>query len=190
MSSAADNTATTGIAGNSIGANLADQIAESFASNHVEVDLVRLETQVHSAVSAVDDPEYPGISIVDLGLLETITVRPDATVTVGLIPTFSGCPALAIIASEVIASVQALDAVRGCEVEWLSAPAWHADRISHEARSCLESKFTVAVQIGERSPTCPLCASKTVEQSMFGPSRCRSVHVCTGCGETVEVVRG
>jgi len=152
--------------------------------------MLRLEASVHGAVSSVDDPEYPGISIVDLGLLEQITVDPSGDVVVGLIPTFSGCPALAIIADEVATAVQAVPAVESCTVEWLTSPAWHADRISHEARSCLERKFTVAVQLGERSPTCPLCASTTVEQSMFGPSRCRSVHTCTGCGETVEVVRG
>lgn len=151
---------------------------------------VKLEASVHRAVSSVDDPEYPGISIVDLGLLETIDVAADGLVRVGLIPTFSGCPALAIIADEVVAAVASVDGVASCEVDWLSSPAWHTDRISHEARACLERKYTVAVQLGERSPTCPLCASKTVEQSMFGPSRCRSVHTCTGCGETVEVVRG
>ena len=31
--------------------------------------------KIHEAISAVDDPEYPGLSIVDLGLLETIRVR-------------------------------------------------------------------------------------------------------------------
>jgi len=155
-----------------------------------EDDRLQLESRVHAAVASVDDPEYPGISIVDLGLLETLTVKVDATVVVGLIPTFSGCPALAVIADDVATAVGSVANVASCEVEWLSSPAWHADRISHEARSCLERKFTVAVQLGERSPTCPLCASKTVEQSMFGPSRCRSVHTCTGCGETVEVVRG
>jgi len=152
--------------------------------------LVRLEAMVHSAVSSVDDPEYPGISIVDLGLLEAISVTADGAATVGLIPTFSGCPALAVIAGDVQVAVEELEQITSCTVDWLKSPAWHADRISHEARSCLERKFTVAVQLGQRSPTCPLCASKTVEQSMFGPSRCRSVHTCTGCGETVEVVRG
>jgi len=167
------------------------------SSNHESADVeelspeqLRLEAQIHSAVASVDDPEYPGISIVDLGLLETITLDSNDDVTIGLIPTFSGCPALAVIADDVVDAVQTLTSVANCTVAWLNAPAWHADRISHEARSCLERKFTVAVQLGERSPTCPLCASKTVEQSMFGPSRCRSVHTCTGCGETVEVVRG
>ncbi len=152
--------------------------------------IMRLEAAVHGAASSVNDPEYPGISIVDLGLLERITVDPAGTATIGLIPTFSGCPALAVIADEVSAAVEELNDIDTCTVEWLTSPAWHTDRISHEARSCLERKFTVAVQLGERSPTCPLCASTTVEQSMFGPSRCRSVHTCTGCGETVEVMRG
>lgn len=149
-----------------------------------------LEAAVHRAVASVDDPEYPGISIVDLGLLEAIAVDSEGAVRIGLIPTFSGCPALAVIADEVVAAVAAVDGVGECAVDWLSSPAWHTDRISHEARASLERKYTVAVQLGERSPTCPLCASNTVEQSMFGPSRCRSVHTCTGCGETVEVVRG
>jgi ring-1,2-phenylacetyl-CoA epoxidase subunit PaaD len=161
----------------------------SVAEGHA-IDMLRLEAQVHSAVASVDDPEYPGISIVDLGLLETIQVNQDGSAVIGLIPTFSGCPALAIIADDVVAAVQEVADVSACTVDWLSSPAWHADRVSHEARSCLERKFTVAVQIGQRSTTCPLCASKTVEQSMFGPSRCRSVHTCTGCGETVEVMRG
>lgn len=151
---------------------------------------MQLEAAVHRAISSVDDPEYPGISIVDLGLLESVDVDDDANVRVGLIPTFSGCPALAVIATDVQAAVDALDVVQSCTVEWLASPAWHTDRISHEARACLEKKYTIAIQLGQRSPTCPRCASKTEEQSMFGPSRCRSVHVCTGCGETVEVVRG
>lgn len=165
-------------------------MAEQDPASIDAASMLHLESIVHSAVASVDDPEYPGISIVDLGLLETIDVDGQANVRVGLIPTFSGCPALAVIADEVTKAVADLEAVTTCTVDWLTSPAWHAERISHEARSCLANKFTVAVQLGQRSPTCPLCHSKTVEQSMFGPSRCRSVHTCTGCGETVEVVRG
>ena len=149
-----------------------------------------LKAAVHRAVTSVDDPEYPGISVVDLGLLETIDVAKDGAVRVGLIPTFAGCPALAVIADAVTAAVSSIEGVASCAVDWLSSPAWHTDRISHEARACLERKFTIAVQLGDRSPTCPQCASTTVEQSMVGPSPCRSIHTCTGCGETVGVVRG
>lgn len=160
------------------------------ADNRSDIDLVRLEAKVHAAISSVDDPEYPGISIVDLGLLESIEIDASRKVTIGLVPTFSGCPALAVIAGDVTAAVEAVDMVQGCQVNWLAAPAWTTDRVSHEARACLGRRYTVAVKIGERSPLCPRCSSNTVEQSLFGPSRCRSVHTCTGCGETVEVMRG
>ena len=154
------------------------------------IDMLRLEAQVHSAVSSVDDPEYPGISIVDLGLLESIHVEPDGSTVIGLIPPFPGRPALAIIADAVIAAVQAVADASTCTVYWLPSPPWHAALTRPAARSCPARKLPLALQIGQRSTTCPLCASKTVEQSMFGPSRCRSVHNCTGCGETVEVLRG
>ena len=38
-----------------------------------------LRERVRSAVAAVDDPEYPGISITDLGLVEALDVTPTAT---------------------------------------------------------------------------------------------------------------
>lgn len=168
--------------------------AHTDMSSEHDPALRALRLSVHGAVSSVDDPEYPGVSIVDLGLLESVDIDVDSDglthVRVGLIPTFSGCPALAVIASDVAAAVGALARIDSAEVCWLTSPAWHADRVSHEARARLAKKFTVAVQIGERSPVCPVCGSHTIEQSMFGSSRCRSVHTCTGCGETVEVMRG
>ena len=151
---------------------------------------VPTEVEIHAAVASVDDPEYPGVSIVDLGLLETLRVGDDGGVHVGLIPTFSGCPALAVIADDVRAAVDAVAGVTSCEVEWLRGMAWGPERISVDAAKTLAGEFTVAVQIGARAPRCPRCGSATAERSMFGPSRCRSIHVCTGCGETVEVMRG
>lgn len=148
-----------------------------------------LELAVHQAVASVDDPEYPGVSIVDLGLLEAIEIDDSGAVAIGLIPTFSGCPALAVIASDVAAAVQAVDGVSAASVSWLTSPAWTVDRISHDARVQLADEFTVAVELGRRAPACPRCGEATVEQSLFGPSRCRSVHRCSSCNETVEVMR-
>lgn len=148
-----------------------------------------LEAAVLSAVSSIDDPEYPGVSIVDLGLLEHIEVR-NGIVGIGLIPTFSGCPALAMIAADVEAAVLAVDGIGQATVSWLNSPAWSPARLSQRGKDALKTEFTVAVQIGNRTPECPLCGGPTVEQSMFGPSRCRSVHRCGACTETVEVMRG
>ena len=48
---------------------------------------------VRSALAEVADPEIPAISIVDLGVIEGVTVDDDA-IRVELLPTFVGCPAL------------------------------------------------------------------------------------------------
>ena len=144
--------------------------------------------EVLSAIRSVDDPEYPGVSIVDLGLLESLDID-GSTVRVGLIPTFSGCPALAMIRGDVALAVSEVDGIDGVEVEWLKAPVWTVDRITAETRAIIQKEFTVAVRIGSESPACPLCGGPTTEQSLFGPSRCRSVNRCAACSETVEVMR-
>ncbi len=148
-----------------------------------------LELAVHQAVSSVDDPEYPGISIVDLGLLETLAIADSGVVQIGLIPTFAGCPALDLIRADVAAAVEGVDGIAGAEVVWLSEPVWDISRVSLDARQTLADEFTVAVKLGERTPLCPLCGSPTAEQSAVGPSRCRSIHQCTSCNEPVEVMR-
>ena len=143
---------------------------------------------VRAALKVVDDPEYPGISIVDLGLVERVEAD-GGVVRVGLIPTFSGCPALGIIADDVQAQVGAVPGVECVDVTWLRAPAWTVERVSAAARSALADSFTVAVKIGRSEPACPRCGAVTAPQSMFGPSRCRSVSTCLSCHETVEVLR-
>lgn len=148
-----------------------------------------IRERVHEAIASIDDPEYPGVSIVDLGLLERVEIT-HGNVSIGLIPTFSGCPALHIIRDDVTAAVEALDDIEAVTVEWLRAPAWSPDRVTEAGRRALAAEFTVAVQVSSRPTACPRCASPTELQSLFGPSRCRSVHRCTTCSETVEVLRG
>jgi ring-1,2-phenylacetyl-CoA epoxidase subunit PaaD len=147
-----------------------------------------LAAQVHAAIQSVDDPEYPGVSIVDLGLLEGVAVSDDGAVTVGLIPTFSGCPALAMIAGDVRAAVGGVAGVRSVGVAWLRQPAWTTDRVSSAARAALASRFTVAVELGTGA-RCPRCNGELVELSAFGPSRCRAIRRCRPCSEIVEVLR-
>ena len=143
---------------------------------------------VHGAVASVDDPEYPGISIVDLGLLERLEVTARHA-DIGLIPTFSGCPALGMIADEVRDAVAAVDGIDEVTVGWLQTPAWTVDRVSADARSAMAREFTVSIQLGTKPAPCPRCGADTTQESLFGPSRCRAIHRCPACSETVEVMR-
>jgi ring-1,2-phenylacetyl-CoA epoxidase subunit PaaD len=96
-----------------------------------------------------------------------------------------------MIADEVRETVGAVDGVAEVEVTWLPGPVWSVERVSARARERLASDFTVAVAVHlGPPPACPLCGGRTSELSAFGPSRCRSVHRCTSCGEVVEALRG
>jgi ring-1,2-phenylacetyl-CoA epoxidase subunit PaaD len=145
-----------------------------------------LEARVAAAVATVADPEFPGISIMDLGLVETIRVDQDDHVRVALVPTFSGCPALSMIRDDVTSAVEAVDGVGAVEVVWLAAPLWTTERITSSARHRLAQEFTVVVG----ADRCPVCAGGPLElASDVGPTRCRAVRRCAACGEVVEQVR-
>ena len=53
----------------------------------------------------------------------------------------------------------------------------------------LAERFGVAVSVGGQPVACPACGGDTVEESLFGPVRCRSIRRCSACGEIVETVR-
>lgn len=142
---------------------------------------------VLDVLRGVDDPEYPGVSIVDLGLVADVRAR-GGRVAVDLIPTVSGCPALEMIATDVRGVLNA--AGMEADVRFVSSPVWTPARIAAEARAALAERFTVAVAIGQRDAECPRCGSSSlVETSMFGPTRCRSIAQCQRCGEHVETIR-
>ena len=147
-----------------------------------------LTVAVRAAIAEVDDPEMPGISIVELGLLELLDCTADGVVTVGLIPTFSGCPALGVIADDVRRAVSSVDGVSTVHVEFLRAPAWTIERVSTRAERALAERLGVSVERAGIS-ACPRCGSTTEQRALFGPTRCRSIHVCPACSEAVEVMR-
>lgn len=147
-----------------------------------------------AALATVPDPEYPDVSIVDLGLLESIGVDTrtagHATVHVGLIPTFGGCPALAMIATDVQRAVESVEGIDRCDVEWLPGPVWTTARMTAGARRRLADDYTVVLRRKDGGLRCPVCGSDDVaDQSMAGPTRCRSVAWCSSCRNAVEVMR-
>jgi ring-1,2-phenylacetyl-CoA epoxidase subunit PaaD len=90
----------------------------------------------------IDDPEMP-ISIVDLGLVEQVQVhREGATervadspaghgdvvrVSIDLLPTFVGCPALPVLEEEVRRKVGQVDGVGEVQVRFVFDPPWSVD---------------------------------------------------------------
>jgi ring-1,2-phenylacetyl-CoA epoxidase subunit PaaD len=148
-----------------------------------------LADAVRDAVGSVADPEYPGVSIVALGLLESVAVE-GAVARIGLIPTFSGCPALAMIGEDVRLAVEGVDGIERCEVTWLRAPVWTTGRMSEAARRTLAGEYTVVLRGADGGLRCPVCGGDDVEdRSVAGPTRCRSIAWCRTCRNPVEVMR-
>ena len=90
-----------------------------------------------AAVRAVPDPELPVITIADLGILRDISVEGDRVV-VTITPTYSGCPAMDAIRTDVRQACQ--DAgYDDVEVRTVLSPAWTTDWMTDEGKAALES---------------------------------------------------
>lgn len=141
----------------------------------------------------VPDPELPMVSIVDLGMIGGIEIEPpppaaDGSIRVELLPTFIGCPALDLIRSEIVARLTDLGpAVR---VETVFRPPWSTERISPVALRALAEAGIAAPTDGTAPAACPWCGStRTVMDSAFGPTQCRSLHYCRDCRQPFEALR-
>jgi ring-1,2-phenylacetyl-CoA epoxidase subunit PaaD len=144
----------------------------------------------------VVDPELPMLTIDDLGVLRDVTIE-DETVVVTLTPTYSGCPALATMRSDVMVALRRAG-FDDAEVRTTLTPAWSSDWISARGRATLaehgispprphDSATVDLVLMPSRPPTCPQCgATDTREISHFGSTSCRSLHTCRSCGETFD----
>jgi ring-1,2-phenylacetyl-CoA epoxidase subunit PaaD len=95
-----------------------------------------------------------------------------------------------MIATDVEAAVLALTEVQQCNVEWLPGPVWTNERLTDRARTTLADEFTVVLRRKDGGLRCPICGSDAVvDQSLAGPTRCRSVAWCDSCRNPVEVMR-
>jgi ring-1,2-phenylacetyl-CoA epoxidase subunit PaaD len=150
------------------------------------------------ALDAVEDPEIPALSLVDLGIVRYIEAESDHglkdggladdVLKVGLSPTYTGCPATEVIRQLV---EQALDGagVGPVEVVQVLSPAWTSAWISAEGRRKLAAYGIVPPRDADspRPVACPRCHSADTECiSRFGSTPCKALHRCRQCLEPFE----
>ena len=93
---------------------------------------IKISTErVFEVLMQVKDPEIDSVSIVDLGMVEEVTIDGN-NVKVILLPTFLGCPALEIIKKNTLNAVQGMAKVGDVEVEFVFHPPWTSDRITEK----------------------------------------------------------
>ncbi|MXV86750.1 MAG: DUF59 domain-containing protein [Acidimicrobiales bacterium] len=162
------------------------------AMEAVAANTAAMEATVLEAVSSVCDPEYPDLTIAELGILESVTVPDgDSAIRIELVPTMLGCPALDVIASDVTAAARSacMGSDVSVEVVFVADPVWTPDRISPDAVEFMAREYSVAVRRARSHAPCPICGNAALEhRSDFGPTPCRSVEWCPSCRNPIEVV--
>lgn len=143
------------------------------------------------ALQEVKDPEIPTVSLVDLGMIHRLLVAGDR-VTVEILPTFVGCPALEIIRRDVRERLLRVDGVADVSVKFVYHPPWTTERITEEGRKQLAS-FGIAPPRDPGNhpldivPPCPYCGAEGGEiHNLFGPTACRSIFYCRRCRQPFE----
>lgn len=149
--------------------------------------------RAYRAAAAVLDPEVPVLSIADLGVLRGVEVADDDRVVVTITPTYSGCPAMDAIRTDVAAAVTAAG-FGDVEVRTVLAPAWTTDWMTDEGAAKLlaygiapPGKRTAGPVLLPMPVRCPQCGSlATRELSRFGSTACKALWVCTTCAEPFD----
>ena len=145
------------------------------------------ESDIRAALAEVPDPEIPVLSVIDLGIVHRVEVRPDG-IGVAILPTFVGCPALDVIRSSIADHLGARFG-RPVQVETTFEVPWTSDRISSTGRVALR-QAGIAPPSAPDDVRCPFCASAdVVMDSAFGPTQCRSLFYCRGCRQPFEALK-
>jgi ring-1,2-phenylacetyl-CoA epoxidase subunit PaaD len=164
--------------------------------------VVSRSTKPHSredilaVLADVMDPEVPVLSVVELGIVRDVEIAGDA-VTVVVTPTYSGCPAMAVIERDIETALHDHGVAR-VVVKTTYSPAWTTDWIPAPAREKLRAygiappasaDHDAPVAIGRRRPAvrCPNCGSMSTHlRSEFGSTACKAIHACASCNQPFE----
>lgn len=153
-----------------------------------------LEAQVLETLRNVKDPEIDTVSIIDLGMVEKITLE-DGVADIKILPTFIGCPALNIIKNNIENAVKSLEGIDKVNVDFIYTPPWTSDRVSEKGREGLRA-FGIAPppnfleSDGSWHVDCPYCGSTYVTlENIFGPTACRSILYCKSCKNPFEAMK-
>jgi ring-1,2-phenylacetyl-CoA epoxidase subunit PaaD len=154
--------------------------------------------QVMEWLNDVTDPEVPVLTIIDLGVVRGVQITgsdADPFVKVFITPTYSGCPAMDVIAVGIRMALLG-HGIKHITVEHQLSPAWTTDWMSEDGKRKLKEygiappnrkAFQALGLFEEEQITCPRCGSESTELvSNFGPTSCKALYKCLSCKEPFE----
>jgi len=150
-------------------------------------------TAVRDVVAAVVDPELRVVTIDELGILRDVAEE-SGRITVTITPTYTGCPAMDVIRSDIRRALAAAGHPES-EVVTVLSPAWTTDWISPAGRDKLARAgvappgpaHVVPLTLAVR---CTHCGSPDTSQiSRFGSTACKALWRCGACSEPFDAMK-
>jgi ring-1,2-phenylacetyl-CoA epoxidase subunit PaaD len=153
-------------------------------------------SNIYQILENVSDPEIPVLSVVDLGIVRDVLLRGGKSVEIIITPTYTGCPAMSVIATNIKFELITHGFTDVKVTETLS-PAWTTDWLTEKGKQKLKeygiappvAQARMAKMLFETPPSviCPHCGSEKTEMlSEFGSTACKSLMRCHDCLEPFD----
>lgn len=150
---------------------------------------------VWEILKKVSDPEIPVLTVVDMGVVRKIEQEAE-TLVVSITPTYSGCPAMDEIESNIRWTLEE-NGYTKVEVKLILSPPWTTDWMTEEGKAKLQeygiappegSSADKSVLFGEaKKVMCPRCKSRNTKLvSQFGSTACKALYKCEDCQEPFD----
>ena len=153
-----------------------------------------IDTELIPILDKVSDPEIPVLTILDMGVVRYAKLVDDL-VFIKITPTYSGCPAMDVIADDITTAFK--KAGYNVNIDLILTPAWTTDWISEEGRDEHE-KYGIATPMEADSDKEALLGKKRIVKStncvshntklliQFGSTACKALFQCEDCQEPFD----
>jgi ring-1,2-phenylacetyl-CoA epoxidase subunit PaaD len=152
--------------------------------------------KIWTLLEQVCDPEIPVLTVIDMGIIRAVNKLDTAAYEIVITPTYSGCPAMDMIAVD-IKSVLQDNGYNSVSVRTVLSPAWTSDWLSESGKQKMKA-YGIAPPQGTvldknelfakaKMVACPQCnSSSTKLLSQFGSTACKAMYQCLDCKEPFD----
>ena len=164
--------------------------------HNIEEESLNDEKKIWTILKDIPDPEVPVLTVQDLGIIREIKLHDDE-VEVIITPTYSGCPAMDMIATNIRFALLE-NGFKKIKITTVLSPAWTTDWMSEEGKQKLK-EYGIAPPNPKQQVCnnelfaphevvqCPQCNSyHTHRISEFGSTACKALYQCDECREPFD----
>lgn len=154
--------------------------------------------EIWSYLEEVIDPEIPVLNVVEMGIVRDVEFEGEQLI-VKITPTYSGCPAMNAIETEIHKKlrekgIDSFKVVTDFKESWTTD--WMTDHakeklkdygIAPPEKTSSDDDFLTGLKGSQKIVPCPFCDSMDTKlQSEFGSTACKSQYYCNECAQPFE----